>query len=164
MAPQRSTGGCKYTYSLASSIKVACLKSHEQSCLSWKEKKKEDREFSWAAVKSILKEGKSKHHHDKRCAHEAAQDTTLVVQEAGSATDSLAAADSHYHYDDAGLEGLNDVQSVRGDSWLYFKFAKLVHQAALSKDQTNELLKFIWRVADGHIKFTLKTHNDVSAA
>ncbi|KAG1801928.1 uncharacterized protein BJ212DRAFT_1487483 [Suillus subaureus] len=39
----------------------------------------------------------------------------LVIQEAGSAADSPSTADSHYHYDDAGLEGLNDVQSVGGD-------------------------------------------------
>lgn len=45
-----------------------------------------------------------------------------------------------------------------------FEFTKLVHKAALSKEQTNELLKFIWRVANGHTKFTFKTHNDVSAA
>ncbi|KAG1819402.1 hypothetical protein DFJ58DRAFT_720208 [Suillus subalutaceus] len=45
-----------------------------------------------------------------------------------------------------------------------FEFAELAHRAALSKDQTNELLKFIWRVADGRTNFTFKTHNDVSAA
>ncbi|KAG1897478.1 uncharacterized protein F5891DRAFT_982657 [Suillus fuscotomentosus] len=38
-----------------------------------------------------------------------------------------------------------------------FEFAELSHRAALSKDQTNELLKFIWRVADGRTKFTFKT-------
>ncbi|KAG1860331.1 hypothetical protein DFJ58DRAFT_715642 [Suillus subalutaceus] len=45
-----------------------------------------------------------------------------------------------------------------------FEFAELAHRAALGKDQTNELLKFIWRVADGRTNFTFKTHNDVSAA
>ncbi|KAG1870704.1 hypothetical protein DFJ58DRAFT_713928 [Suillus subalutaceus] len=45
-----------------------------------------------------------------------------------------------------------------------FEFAELTHRAALSKDQINELLKFIWRVADGRTNFTFKTHNDVSAA
>ncbi|KAG1865546.1 hypothetical protein DFJ58DRAFT_838652 [Suillus subalutaceus] len=250
MAPQRSTGGRKYTCSSVSSLKVACqycnelytsrgLKSHEQSCLRRKEKKKEDREFSRAAARSILKEGKHKHRSNKGRTHEAARDTTLVIQEAGSAADSPSAADSHYHYDDAGFEGLDDVQSVGKDTRLRsdsdismgnnipapisvatattsdrldtfkteyhphsghapiiesfsvygtnkpettqspviddepwqpfscradFEFAELAHRAALSKDQTNELLKFIWRVADGRTNFTFKTHNDVSAA
>ncbi|KAG1854811.1 hypothetical protein DFJ58DRAFT_841293 [Suillus subalutaceus] len=224
MAPQRSTGGRKYTCSSVSSLKVACqycnelytsrgLKSHEQSCLRRKEKKKEDREFSRAAARSILKEGK---HTIKGALMRLPEITTLVIQEAGSAADSPSAADSHYHYDDAGFEGLDDVQSVGKDtrlrsdsdismgnniptpiSWsrsdrreLFhfnkpettqspviddepwqpfsccadFEFAELAHRAALSKDQTNELLKFIWRVADGHTNFTFKTHNDVSAA
>ncbi|KAG1738198.1 hypothetical protein EDB19DRAFT_1983664 [Suillus lakei] len=250
MAPQRSTGGRKYTCSSVSSLKVACqycnelytsrgLKSHEQSCLRRKEKKKEDREFSRATARSILKEGKHKHRSNKGRTHEAARDTMLVIQEAGSAADSPSAADSHYHYDDAGFEGLDDVQSVGKDTRLRsdsdismgnnipapisvatattsdrldtfkteyhphsghapivesfsvygtnkpettqspviddepwqpfscradFEFAELAHRAALSKDQTNELLKFIWRVADGRTNFTFKTHNDVSTA
>ncbi|KAG1893663.1 uncharacterized protein F5891DRAFT_985645 [Suillus fuscotomentosus] len=222
MAPQRSTGGRKYTCSSASSLKVACLKSHKQSCLRRKEKKKEDREFSQATARSILKEGKHKHHSNKGRTHEAARDTTLVIQEAGSAADSPSAADSHYHYDDAGLEGLDYVQSIGGDARLRsdsdismgsnipapisaatattsdrldtFKTEYHPHsgcapivesfsvygtnkpemtQSPIINDkpwqpfschQTNELLKFIWRVADGCTKFTFKTHNDVSAA
>ncbi|KAG1858350.1 hypothetical protein C8R48DRAFT_564132, partial [Suillus tomentosus] len=45
-----------------------------------------------------------------------------------------------------------------------FEFAELTHKAALNKDQTNELLKFIWRVADGHTKFSFRTHADVATA
>ncbi|KAG2145010.1 hypothetical protein BD769DRAFT_1382843 [Suillus cothurnatus] len=130
MASKRSTGGHKYTCSSASSLKVACqycnklytsqgLKSHEQSCLQWKEKKKEDIEFLRATARSILKAGKHKHPSNKGRTHEAARDTMLVIQEAGLAADSPSGADSHYHYDDAGLEGLDDVQSIGGDVWLF---------------------------------------------
>ncbi|KAG1852470.1 hypothetical protein DFJ58DRAFT_728542 [Suillus subalutaceus] len=45
-----------------------------------------------------------------------------------------------------------------------FEFAELAHKAVLNKDQTNKLLKFIWRVADGHTKFSFKTHADVMTA
>jgi hypothetical protein len=66
----------------------------------------------------------SEHCSNKGRTHEAAQDTTLVIQEAGSAADSPSAADSHYHYDDAGLQGLDDVQSIGGDARLrmYYSF------------------------------------------
>jgi hypothetical protein len=110
--------------------------------LQWKEKKKEDREFLWATARSILKAGKhsmyqcclnylqsliifkiinfdsSEHPSNKGRTHEAARDTMLVIQEAGLAADSPSGADSHYHYDDAGLEGLDDMQSIGGDVWL----------------------------------------------
>ncbi|KAG1795406.1 uncharacterized protein HD556DRAFT_1431701 [Suillus plorans] len=45
-----------------------------------------------------------------------------------------------------------------------FEFAKLAHQAALNKNQTDELLRLIWRIADGQVKFTFKSHGDVSKA
>ncbi|KAG1744080.1 uncharacterized protein EDB91DRAFT_1236611 [Suillus paluster] len=45
-----------------------------------------------------------------------------------------------------------------------FEFTELVHKAALNKDQMNELLKFIWQVADGHTMFLFKTHTDVTTA
>jgi hypothetical protein len=45
-----------------------------------------------------------------------------------------------------------------------FEFAELAHQATLNKDQTNELLKLIWRIAEGHTKFTFKSHADVTTA
>ncbi|KAG1897470.1 uncharacterized protein F5891DRAFT_1191931 [Suillus fuscotomentosus] len=228
MAPHRTTsGGRKYTHSSAS-LRLVNIK----------EKEKEDREFARAAVKSILKEGKRKHHSGKRRTHEDTRDATLVVQEAGSGADSLTAADSYDDAAAAGLEGLDDMGSIGGDARLRsdsdvsmgtnsipapistatattlarldtfktefhphsgctetvesfsvyrtrpettrsviddepwqpfscradFEFAKLTHNAALSKDQTNDLLKLIWRVAGGHTKFTFKTHNDVTAA
>ncbi|KAG1797456.1 uncharacterized protein HD556DRAFT_1233350 [Suillus plorans] len=45
-----------------------------------------------------------------------------------------------------------------------FEFAELAHQAALNKNQTDELLRLIWRIADGQVKFTFKSHGDVSKA
>lgn len=45
-----------------------------------------------------------------------------------------------------------------------FEFAELAYSATLSRDQTNELLKLIWRVAEGHTKFTFKTHADITTA
>ncbi|KAG1730266.1 uncharacterized protein EDB91DRAFT_1239125 [Suillus paluster] len=45
-----------------------------------------------------------------------------------------------------------------------FEFTELAHKAALNKDQMNELLKFIWQVADGHTKFSFRTHRDVTTA
>jgi hypothetical protein len=44
------------------------------------------------------------------------------------------------------------------------EFAELVHQAALNKDQTNKMLQLIWQIAEGHAKFTFKTHTEVSKA
>lgn len=45
-----------------------------------------------------------------------------------------------------------------------FEFAEFTHKVVLNKDQTNELLKFIWRVADGHTKFSFHMHTDVMTA
>jgi hypothetical protein len=45
-----------------------------------------------------------------------------------------------------------------------FEFAELVHNAALNKDHTDELLQLIWRIAEGHAKLTFKSHHDVSLA
>ncbi|KAG1861170.1 hypothetical protein DFJ58DRAFT_715501 [Suillus subalutaceus] len=45
-----------------------------------------------------------------------------------------------------------------------FEFAKLTHNAALNKDHTDELLRLIWRIAEGHAKLTFKSHRDVSSA
>ncbi|KAG1834628.1 hypothetical protein DFJ58DRAFT_670597 [Suillus subalutaceus] len=45
-----------------------------------------------------------------------------------------------------------------------FEFAELAHNAALNKDHTDELLRLIWRIAEGHVKFTFKSHRDVSSA
>jgi hypothetical protein len=67
----------------------------------------------------IINFDSSEHRSNKGRTHEAARDTTLVIQEAGSAADSPSAADSHYHYDDAGFEGLDDVQSVGKDTRLH---------------------------------------------
>ncbi|KAG2129743.1 hypothetical protein DEU56DRAFT_872433 [Suillus clintonianus] len=45
-----------------------------------------------------------------------------------------------------------------------FEFAELAHGAALNKNQTDELLRLIWRIADGQTNFTFKSHGDVSKA
>ncbi|KAG1718801.1 uncharacterized protein EDB91DRAFT_1089794 [Suillus paluster] len=45
-----------------------------------------------------------------------------------------------------------------------FKFAKLAHNAALNKDHMDELLRLIWRIANGQAKLTFKSHRDVSSA
>jgi hypothetical protein len=45
-----------------------------------------------------------------------------------------------------------------------FKFAEIVHQATLNHDQTDRLLKLVWRIVDGNTNFTLKTHADLSKA
>ncbi|KAG1769124.1 hypothetical protein EV702DRAFT_1181845 [Suillus placidus] len=45
-----------------------------------------------------------------------------------------------------------------------FEFAELAHNAALNKDHTDELLRLIWRIADGQAKLTFKSHRDVSSA
>ncbi|KAG2046352.1 hypothetical protein BDR06DRAFT_899401 [Suillus hirtellus] len=45
-----------------------------------------------------------------------------------------------------------------------FEFAELAHQAALNKDQTNKMLVLIWQIAEGHTKFTFKSHAEVSKA
>ncbi|KIK41608.1 hypothetical protein CY34DRAFT_85128 [Suillus luteus UH-Slu-Lm8-n1] len=45
-----------------------------------------------------------------------------------------------------------------------FEFAELAHNAALNKDHTDELLRLIWRIAEGHAKLTFKSHRDVSSA
>ncbi|KAG1776116.1 hypothetical protein EV702DRAFT_1180116 [Suillus placidus] len=45
-----------------------------------------------------------------------------------------------------------------------FEFAELAHNAALNKDHTDELLRLIWRIADGQAKLTFKSHHDVSSA
>ncbi|KAG1836405.1 hypothetical protein DFJ58DRAFT_719098 [Suillus subalutaceus] len=45
-----------------------------------------------------------------------------------------------------------------------FEFAELAHNAALNKDHTDELLRLIWRITEGHAKLTFKSHRDVSLA
>ncbi|KAG1800758.1 uncharacterized protein HD556DRAFT_1430154 [Suillus plorans] len=45
-----------------------------------------------------------------------------------------------------------------------FEFAELAHQAALNKDQTDKMLALIWQIAEGHAKFTFKSHAEVSKA
>ncbi|KAG1898174.1 uncharacterized protein F5891DRAFT_1129601 [Suillus fuscotomentosus] len=45
-----------------------------------------------------------------------------------------------------------------------FELAELAHQATLNKNQTDELLWLIWRIADGQAKFTLKSHGNVLKA
>ncbi|KAG2068603.1 hypothetical protein BDR04DRAFT_1129211 [Suillus decipiens] len=45
-----------------------------------------------------------------------------------------------------------------------FKFAELAHGVALNKNQTDELLQLIWRIVDGQMTFTFKSHGDVSKA
>jgi len=45
-----------------------------------------------------------------------------------------------------------------------FEFADLAHKAALNKDQTDELLQLIWKIAGGHTGFSFKSHGDVSKA
>ncbi|KIK46619.1 hypothetical protein CY34DRAFT_21850 [Suillus luteus UH-Slu-Lm8-n1] len=45
-----------------------------------------------------------------------------------------------------------------------FEFAEIVHQATLDKDQTDRLLKLLWRIVDGNTNFTLKSHADLSKA
>ncbi|KAG1818973.1 uncharacterized protein BJ212DRAFT_1479097 [Suillus subaureus] len=45
-----------------------------------------------------------------------------------------------------------------------FEFTELAHQAALNKSQTDELLRLIWRIADGQVKFMFKSHGNVSKA
>ena len=45
-----------------------------------------------------------------------------------------------------------------------FEFAELAHKAALNKDQTNDLLKLIWRIAEGRTKFTFRSHADITTA
>lgn len=42
-----------------------------------------------------------------------------------------------------------------------FEFAEIVHQATLDKDQTDRLLKLLWRIVDGNTNFTLKSHADL---
>ncbi|KAG0692211.1 hypothetical protein DFH29DRAFT_882840 [Suillus ampliporus] len=255
MPPLRNnTGGRKYTQTSASTIKVQCqycdesyttrgIKSHEQSCLWQKEKKKEDREFARVAAYSILNEGEHKHHRNKKY-----KQTHSVS--GGAAATSVATLIDVYDYDGGhdypavALEGgFDDTQSIEGEvrqcshsdtsmasasagaapppglipvsaatatrsacsdmfktefhphsghpttietfstygsglgtrspivddtPWhpftchADFEFVELVHKAALNKDQTNELLKFIWRIADRHTKFSFKTHADIT--
>jgi len=45
-----------------------------------------------------------------------------------------------------------------------FEFAEVVHQAALSKEQTETLLKIIWKVSSSNAKFSFKMYTDVCAA
>ncbi|KAG2146329.1 hypothetical protein DEU56DRAFT_870107 [Suillus clintonianus] len=45
-----------------------------------------------------------------------------------------------------------------------FEFAELPHGTALNKNQTDELLRLIWRIVDGQTNFTFKSHGDVSKA
>jgi len=45
-----------------------------------------------------------------------------------------------------------------------FEFAEIVHQATLNHNQTDWLLKLVWRIVDGNTNFTLKTHADLSKA
>jgi hypothetical protein len=45
-----------------------------------------------------------------------------------------------------------------------FEFAELAHNAALNKDHTDDLLRLIWRIAEGHATLTFKSHRDVSSA
>ncbi|KAG2155312.1 uncharacterized protein EDB93DRAFT_1080391 [Suillus bovinus] len=45
-----------------------------------------------------------------------------------------------------------------------FEFAELAHQVALNKDQTDKMLQLIWQIAEGHTKFTFKSHAEVSKA
>ncbi|KAG1766129.1 hypothetical protein EV702DRAFT_1204297 [Suillus placidus] len=45
-----------------------------------------------------------------------------------------------------------------------FEFAELAHNAALNKDHTDDLLRLIWRITEGHAKLTFKSHRDVSSA
>ncbi|KAG1887727.1 hypothetical protein F4604DRAFT_1916549 [Suillus subluteus] len=45
-----------------------------------------------------------------------------------------------------------------------FKFAELVHNAALNKDHTDVLLQLIWRIVDGQARLSFKSHCDISAA
>ncbi|KAG1844860.1 hypothetical protein F4604DRAFT_1884369 [Suillus subluteus] len=45
-----------------------------------------------------------------------------------------------------------------------FEFAEIAHQATLNKDQTDRLLKLLWRIVDGNTNFTLKSHADLLKA
>ncbi|KAG1859234.1 hypothetical protein F4604DRAFT_1589105 [Suillus subluteus] len=45
-----------------------------------------------------------------------------------------------------------------------FEFVELAHQAALNKDQTDKMLQLIWQIAEGHAKFTFRSHAEVSKA
>ncbi|KAG0694101.1 hypothetical protein DFH29DRAFT_769529, partial [Suillus ampliporus] len=45
-----------------------------------------------------------------------------------------------------------------------FEFALLTHKAVLNKEQTDELLRLIQNIVDGHAKLTFRSHNDVSKA
>ncbi|KAG1883635.1 hypothetical protein F4604DRAFT_1920145 [Suillus subluteus] len=261
--------GHKYMQTSASTIKVQSqycneaytsrgIKLHEKSCLRRKEKRKEDREFAWAAVHSILNEGEHNHRNKKYHPTGASAQAPVLVDSSGGAAamesvpTTVLDSDMYDHdvsghdYPAVGLEGgLDDTQSIEAEArqcsnsdtsmasasagaapppglipvsaatamtsarsdtfktefhphsgrpetvetfsaygggsatrspivddtpWhpftcrADFKFAELAHKAALNKDQTNELLKFIWRVADGHMKFSFKTHADVMTA
>ena len=45
-----------------------------------------------------------------------------------------------------------------------FEFVEVAHQAALSKEQMETLLKIIWKVASSDARFSFKMYTDVSAA
>ena len=45
-----------------------------------------------------------------------------------------------------------------------FEFAEVVHQAVLSKEQMETLLKIIWKVASSDAKFSFKMYTNISAA
>ncbi|KIJ21105.1 hypothetical protein PAXINDRAFT_160453 [Paxillus involutus ATCC 200175] len=45
-----------------------------------------------------------------------------------------------------------------------FEFAELAHDAALSKDQTNQFLQLIWKISHGPSMFSFKSHADIAKA
>jgi hypothetical protein len=45
-----------------------------------------------------------------------------------------------------------------------FEFAEIAHQATLNKDQTDCMLKLLWRIVDSNTNFTLKSHADLLKA
>ncbi|KAG1793018.1 hypothetical protein EV424DRAFT_1548534 [Suillus variegatus] len=54
--------------------------------------------------------------------------------------------------------------SIEAEAIADFEFAELAHQAALNKDQTDKMLVLIWQIAEGHAKFTFKSHAEVLKA
>ncbi|KAG2096721.1 uncharacterized protein F5147DRAFT_747547 [Suillus discolor] len=45
-----------------------------------------------------------------------------------------------------------------------FEFAEIAHQATLNKDQTDRLLKLVWRIVNGNTNFTLRSHTELLRA
>ncbi|KIK77693.1 hypothetical protein PAXRUDRAFT_28761 [Paxillus rubicundulus Ve08.2h10] len=46
-------------------------------------------------------------------------------------------------------------------SHLDFEFVELTHEAALSKEQTEQFLHLIWKITNGPLKFSFKSHSNV---